>query len=113
MLWSARQRLLRAGYNVIGAWLSPISDAVLKEEGGDKDRQLSAAFRLRVAELSVCSDEFVSVGTFDISSEKPQTHRTIIANLQETLAKNLSGSLDGRRPRVFYVCGTDVAKALA
>lgn len=112
MLWQAKERLEQAGYAVAACWLLPSSEgAALAEAKANGAPELSAAFRQRVAELSVCDDEVVSVASCE-SSGKGSSPAEIVSQLQAYLPQRFPCSLKRRHLHVFYAAGTDVAKKL-
>jgi len=109
MLWQAKERLERAGYAVIGGWLSPWSDYQAASAAG-ACTPLSAAFRRRAAELAVCDDDFVAVASWEASivDRAPERHE-VMASLKACIEDVFPASLGLRQVRVFFVGGPDVA----
>jgi nicotinic acid mononucleotide adenylyltransferase len=119
MLWQAKERLEQAGYAVAACWLLPSSEgAALAEAKATGAPELSAAFRQRVAELSVCDDELVSVASWESSGKaspgtgKGSSPAEIASQLQAYLPERFPCSLRRRPVHVFYAAGSDVAKKL-
>jgi nicotinic acid mononucleotide adenylyltransferase len=113
MLWQAKERLEQAGYAVAAAWLLPVGESAANVEAKAAGApELSASFRQRVAELSVCDDEFVSVSSWATSMQSPQapSPSETVQALQEYLPEAFPCSLRRRQVHVFYAAGTDVAK---
>lgn len=111
MLWQAKERLERAGFAVLAGWLSPSCEAAAAKEAQDKGYQpLSSAFRKKVAELSTCDDDFVSVGSWELGQQQAARPQELCRELQQYLKERFSASFEGQTVRVFYVCGTDVAE---
>eukprot|EP00927_Polykrikos_kofoidii_P001565 TRINITY_DN10596_c0_g1_i1.p1 TRINITY_DN10596_c0_g1~~TRINITY_DN10596_c0_g1_i1.p1 ORF type:complete len:607 (-),score=103.68 TRINITY_DN10596_c0_g1_i1:41-1780(-) len=109
MMWQAKERLERVGITVLGAWLVPWGEADAKNDGAP---ELSTAFRQRVAELSVCDDEFVSIGYIGSQQKGAKTPFEVVTALQGEITDRFVGSFRnaGLTFRVFYVCGMDVGE---
>lgn len=110
MLRQARERLERAGYAVMAAWIAPCNDGSAQREATAKESPcLSAAFRQRVTELAVCEDDFVACSCHEIAKENEVPLRDRLVEVQSYLSSRYEGSLDFTRVRVFYACGGDSA----
>jgi len=113
MLHQAKDRLEHAGYTVVGAWLSPTNDLrAFREAKSSGSPELRSAFRQRVAELSVCDDDFVSVGSWEAGVETV-TPREVAEKLRSRLKLRFQHSLEGMELVAFYVCGSDYAKRMS
>merc|ERR1719291_616001 len=112
MMWEAKARLERCGYAVVGAWLSPASAAAAGREAQvTGSAQLSWAFRHKIAELSVCDDDFVAVRSGEPHEPGgPATEQVLCDGLQQYLSERFCASFEGQMVRVFFVCGTDAAE---
>jgi len=110
MCWQARRRLETAGFYVVAAWIVPsIAQAAEAEAATKKTPATSLGFRRRVAELSVCDDDFVDVACPpSLSSNKPFE---VLKSIEDDIKPRFNGSLQGRTFKVFYACGVDAATA--
>jgi nicotinic acid mononucleotide adenylyltransferase len=114
MLNQAASRLERAGYDVVGAWLSPSHDLYVRPKA-DKLQTvwLSAPLRVELAEMMVADDPLVAISSWE-SSTKMFSHPywidypVVCEKLKMELRKEL-GHLNLGELKVFYVCGTDHA----
>lgn len=112
-LWLAKERLERAGYVVIGAWLVPFRDEeAQKEAHAEGYVWLSTDFRLRVAQLSIISDKLVSVSPWATRQDRKVDHHSMVEALRRNVMSRFAGSLGERSVLPFYVCGTATAKEL-
>ena len=106
MLHAAKERMERAGYVAIGAYLLPTSD----EAKGLPE--LSQAFCDNVAELSVCDDELVAATSLEAVGlgGRPRDEvkpRHLVHALRDELLQRYQLSLEGRNLHAFYVVGED------
>merc|ERR1719401_115270 len=66
LLRQATERLDRAGFRVVGAWLSPSHDAYVQPKAKHFGAVgLSAEFRLEVARRMVLEDPLIAVGAWE------------------------------------------------
>jgi len=108
MLWQAKERLERAGYVVVSAWLSPSNEASVAQEAQRSGTEgLSRGFRLRVAELSVCDDDLVSVASWEVGQAESRSAREVLQAVREHLQRRFPGSLGDRATACFLACGSD------
>lgn len=108
MLWQARERLERAGYHVVGAWLAPCDALAADAEASALGAPaLSADFRRHVASLAASGDEFVEVAAGPLPDA--ETPAKLLTAVKEELMQRFEGSLRGRSFHLFYACGADVA----
>jgi len=111
LLHRAKARLEAAGYVVPAAWLSPAGDGrAFQKARASGAPELRFAFRRRVAELSVCDDDFISVGSWEAGPKAEVRPWELALSLQEHLRQRLRHSLDGISLKTFYACGGDVAQ---
>lgn len=111
MMHQAEKRLVRMGYDVIGAWLSPSHDlSVLADAKARGAPELRADFRIKLAELSTLEDDLVAVSSWEARQNKVSTDREVAVVLHEAVNKEY-GHLFSRdvNIRVFVVCGCDHA----
>lgn len=110
MLCAAKQRLERAGYHVLGAWVIPTDEShalpALQKLGFP---EISAEWRMRCAELAVADDEFVSISNW-ATSQTPKLAEALAVALQElceAVHKRFEGSLQHCKVRGFVCCSQD------
>jgi nicotinic acid mononucleotide adenylyltransferase len=118
LISKARSRLAERGYFVAGAWLSPWTDSAhFAEAQAAGTASLSSAFRLKVAELSVCDSDFVSVATWEVNrpaqNEGKLQFIEVANSLRDTLLQTFPDSLKDRRMSIFHVCSSTVARKYA
>ena len=98
----AADRLRRAGYHPVGAFISPSHDGYVQPKAKSLGSlALSARFRLRIAEVVVEADPLVAVGSWEASQPGHWPDFPVVSNALQQWA--------GSEARVFYVCGTDHA----
>jgi len=108
MLRQAEDRLKRLGYEVLGGWLSPSHDlAVLADAKARGVPELRHEFRLHLAELSVKSDSFISVGSWEAGQGKVVTDQEVCMSLYEAVNNKFGHMFPQEKIRVFCVCGCD------
>lgn len=109
LLHQAKVRLERAGYAVLGMWISPSHDSYLQPKARSLGTLgLSAAFRLEVARRAVEDDPLVAAGAWEVMQVgRWPDFPVVTAALQRELT-SLSGAETA--PTVFYACGTDHAE---
>jgi len=109
MMRRARERLERAGYVVIGGWISPVnSEEAAKEAARTKQSIPSAKFRIHAAQLSVEGDDWIDVGTWqaDVQGRIPG-YTEVMASLKASVEERFYGSCQLHHVKVFLVGGPD------
>lgn len=72
---------------------------------------MGSAFRLKVATLSACGDNFVSVGAWQASSDRSGcTPGDVVVSLQQTIKQRFAATFDRQDVKVFYACFPEGAK---
>jgi hypothetical protein len=101
MLHQARERLEAAGYNVIGAYLSPTHDRYLQPKASSLGTiGLTGPFRVEVAKRAAQGDDFVAISDWEVA----QSRFVDFPEVAQTLQSHVGDSA-----KVFYVAGTDHA----
>lgn len=114
LLLQAAKRLETIGYSVVGLWLSPSHDGYLQPKArGLGTIGLSAPFRLEVAQRAVAPEDLVDAAGWEVNypgrwPDFPEVSEA----LQDELARQPEANelWPGKRPCVFYACGTDHAE---
>ena len=108
-------RLIKAGYTVIGAWLSPSHDLYVQPKAR-KNRTigLSAPFRVKAARLTITSDPLIDVGLWEsslnITNWLDSDYPKVCSALQKKMEDEFKSSKYSGNITVFYACGSDHAK---
>lgn len=115
LIGQARLRLEDAGYAVLAGWLSPCHDEEVEEVARQSRRPvLGSRFRVRVAELAVQDDDFLSVSSWEALQPKAVRCETVLDSLQESVTEaGFTDRLDVDRIRVFAICQCDDVHHLA
>jgi nicotinic acid mononucleotide adenylyltransferase len=114
MLNQAASRLERAGYDVVGAWLSPSHDLYVRPKADNLQTVwLSAPLRVELAEMMVADDPLVAISSWESSTKMVSPpywidFPDVCEKLKMELRREL-GHLNLGELNVFYVCGTDHA----
>lgn len=108
MMQQAKERLDRAGYEVIQGWFALDSDQNIKVA-----RRLGGSFRSHIADLALESEPFLSASTCALNASHSTTQ--MFAELQKELAKELGceKATLANKVMVFGVCGGDESKRVA
>jgi len=97
----SRDYFFDSGYEVLGGYFSPVSDAYGK--GG----LVSAKHRIKMVQLAVESSDWIMVDEWE--ARRPQWERTVLVleHIREELNKNVTG----KPIRVVFVCGSDLLES--
>jgi nicotinic acid mononucleotide adenylyltransferase len=102
-------RLYKAGYKVIGAWISPSHDIYVQSKALKlKTIDLSAQFRVEVTKLTVAHDYLIDVGLWESSQDKFVDFPDVCLSLKKHIEEEVDFKDD--EITVFYACGADHAK---
>jgi hypothetical protein len=108
----ARERLERAGYKVVGGFLSPQNATGAAMEmraaaGSEEETALSTGFRLKCTQLATSEDDLISLGAWEASVVgRVPSAEEVMNNLLGYLMDNISDLKERRTPlTVFYACG--------
>lgn len=108
MMHQAEKRLLRLGYEVIGAFMSPSHDLSVLEDAKNRGApELRSGFRIKLAELSTSQDGLVSVSSWEANQAKQLTDHEVAAALFEAVNSVYGDLFEDECIRVFCVCGCD------
>lgn len=108
MMHQAEERLLRLGYEVIGAFMSPSHDlSVLEDAHARGAPELRCDFRIKLAELSTAGDSLVAVSSWEAKQTQKSTDHQVAAALFEAVNGAYGALFEDERIRVFCVCGCD------
>ena len=115
LIYQSKLRLYKAGYEVVGAWLSPSHDLYLQPKAKKlKTIGLSAPFRAELIKQTVAVDPLIDIGLWESSLKLsgsdwgPSDYPYVCLSLKEQIEKEF-GSKYGEIT-VFYTCGTDHAQ---
>lgn len=97
----ACERLDRAGYSVLAGWICPSYDSNTE---GTCLATLSRAWRLRAAELAVCSDDFYACSNWEVTADSAPNTLEAITELRLRAGRHLPDKGDGSTMHVFMVC---------
>jgi flagellar biosynthesis GTPase FlhF len=111
----SKLRLHKAGYEVVGAWLSPSHDLYLQPKAKNlKTIGLSAPFRVELIKHTVAIDSLIDVGLWESSLKLsgsdwgPSDYPFVCLSLKEQIEKEFDSKYG--EITVFYTCGTDHAQ---
>lgn len=103
MLELARQEMRARGFDVWGAYLSPVNDAYWK-------RSLApGAHRLQMCLAAAADSEFIMVDPWEVEQRQYTRTLHVLKHVKERLERESSQPL---RVRVMLVCGSDILEAM-
>jgi len=113
LLYQARVRLEKEGYDVLAGWLSPSQDGYVGPKASRMGTvHISGDLRLHMAQLMLHGDDFLSVGAWEAQYDGSWPDFPEVAVALQKQLSGISSSLESKsgKPRVFYACGTDHAE---
>eukprot|EP00928_Gymnodinium_smaydae_P066815 TRINITY_DN4977_c1_g1_i1.p1 TRINITY_DN4977_c1_g1~~TRINITY_DN4977_c1_g1_i1.p1 ORF type:complete len:681 (-),score=141.44 TRINITY_DN4977_c1_g1_i1:83-1933(-) len=109
MIAQARRRLEQGGHIFLGGFLSPFEEMSLKEKHDSRSfPMLSAAMRLRMAELACENVEDLCVSPWQASQKERVSPSDVLNSLRLALKKEFGD--DGLAIKLFIVCGSSNQK---
>merc|ERR1719183_1741268 len=100
MMEQSRERLQRAGYEVVGAWLSPCCQERAAKEAKELQGQVpSARFRLALTQLVAEDSDLVAASSWESSLDHVVEPSQVAKELKQVLEKTLIATMTAKSPR--------------